>query len=94
MTADILEQATTTPASHDQPDELHYYCCDPDIAMCGANITNCEDLGYTDTSRYDECPMCAHVDDTGLPCPVPGCRGDRTRRIVRAVSRWITGGAA
>lgn len=48
----------------------HYYCCDPDVALCGADISGEEeDVGDDDLEQL--CPMCEVLDDR--PCGAAGC---------------------
>lgn len=46
----------------------HWYCCDPDQAYCGMDLT-----GVPDEPEFDEmCPLCVLADEAGYECP--GCR--------------------
>lgn len=47
----------------------HYYCdCDPNLAFCGQDITDHEDLG--DKEPTDPlCPMCKVLDEVWAYCP-------------------------
>ncbi|MEU8334844.1 hypothetical protein [Micromonospora tulbaghiae] len=45
----------------------HYYCCDDETALCGADLA-----GVPDGPEFDEvCPLCVLVMEEGAPCP--GC---------------------
>jgi hypothetical protein len=62
------------PAAPDATgDVIHLWCCDENISMCGLDITDEPEV----QPEEDEvlCPMCALVEDEGLPCPAPGCPG-------------------
>ncbi len=57
------------PASGDGS-YCHLWCCDPDVALCGADISGeeeCDDPGHV------ICVLCTLAADAGMPCPVPGC---------------------
>jgi hypothetical protein len=57
------------PARSDQDgDVVHLYCCDPDLALCGEDLTD-----HDDNAEGPECPPCAVIDVVDQPCPVPGC---------------------
>jgi hypothetical protein len=69
----VLERPRPTPPVAGA-DPIHLFCCDEDIAMCGADLTD-QDVQERDDDT-PVCPMCALVEDEGLPCPVPECPGD------------------
>lgn len=50
----------------------HLYCCDENVAMCGVDLTDVAEEVFGEDDPL--CPMCALVDETGMPCPVPGCQ--------------------
>ena len=56
---------------NDPGDVDHYYCCDDDIALCGADLTGME---YMDRGPDWDCPLCVLVLDADEPCGVPGCK--------------------
>lgn len=45
----------------------HVYCCDPDTAWCGTDVSDAAEVG-PDTDI--DCVVCAELED--LPCPVCG----------------------
>lgn len=47
----------------------HLFCCNPNIALCGADISDEEDVGDDDLD--DPCPMCELLID--MPCGAAGC---------------------
>jgi hypothetical protein len=73
MSAVALERARAAPPGAGA-DPIHLFCCDEDIAMCGAGLKGEEKQERDDDTPV--CPLCALVEDEGLPCPVPGCPGD------------------
>lgn len=88
MTAATLPDSRPAPTSSGDDDPDHYYCCDPDIAMCGADLTGVDDIG--DDGVVDPlCPLCAYVEDHYLPCPVPGCAGRATGPVERRIRVWL-----
>lgn len=54
-------------------DICHLWCCNEDVAMCGADITGEPPCPHPDDEDCPACPMCSLVEDEALPCPVPGC---------------------
>jgi hypothetical protein len=70
MTAVTLPDSRPAPTSSGD-DADHYYCCDPDIAMCGADLTAV--VENPDMPLEDVCRYCLYIDDEDLPCPVEGC---------------------
>lgn len=68
MSLDLLIVDETRPwsASADDDDLDHLWCCDRDVALCGANITNATDwLGAGDMP--DECVVCHDLEDQICP---------------------------
>ncbi|WUH94609.1 hypothetical protein OG900_33640 [Streptomyces sp. NBC_00433] len=53
------EQATSSDDGLD-----HVYCCDPDIALCGTDISGADFAAFDAAS----CVVCADLDDTDAPC--------------------------
>ncbi len=67
MTAPTASPARTS-LSDDDID--HLYCCDENVAMCGADLTD-----TPDGPEFDEvCRLCLLAEQSGMPCPVPGCQ--------------------
>ncbi|MEV1013737.1 hypothetical protein AB0I89_23590 [Micromonospora sp. NPDC049801] len=68
MATDTLPAPTRSDTQAGDVD--HLWCCVTYVAMCGVDLT-----GVPDASAPTKlCPLCALADDTGMPCPVPGCR--------------------
>jgi hypothetical protein len=55
----------TAPADVD-----HIYCCDEDIAMCGADLSDVPEGEEFPTM----CPTCVAAQAGRVACPVPGCQ--------------------
>jgi hypothetical protein len=51
------------------PDDNHLYCCNPDVSLCGLDISESGELDFADEEC---CPPCLDLDD--LPCG-PACPG-------------------
>ena len=54
----------------DGDDLIHRYCCNPDVALCGTDLSGEDDCEVTDET---ECIVCAHlllVGDCTVTCPV------------------------
>lgn len=54
-------------------DLVHYFCCDPDRAMCGEDLTGAF-VDDGDEDDGDDCQACVDVLDVGEPCGAPLCR--------------------
>lgn len=70
MTTTLTEPDQTRPDA-DDGDLVHFWCCDQNVAMCGADISD-EPL-VPDASAEEVCTLCRIVDDNRWACPVPGC---------------------
>lgn len=68
MTAAVLEQPALT-STGPRDDFHHWWCCDDNVALCGADLTN------VPVTEQEEpiCPACEVVRRTKTPCPVAGC---------------------
>jgi hypothetical protein len=63
------------PASSPAPtagDEIHLWCCDPDRALCGIDLTGHQDEGDAFPDEWI-CAMCAVIDNSDMPCGARGC---------------------
>ena len=49
---------------------VHVVCCDPDTAVCGANVSGQD---WVPNSTETTCRLCALVEAEDLPCGM--CRG-------------------
>jgi hypothetical protein len=68
----IDDRPVTTSAGQDDDDFDHIICCDDNVAMCGRDVTLDE---WSENEENPECPLCTYLWDSGLPCPVAGCKG-------------------
>lgn len=59
------QQARTAGA-----DENHIYCCNPDLALCGADLSQTPEDPDSDTT----CVVCTDLEASAQPCGT-GCRG-------------------
>lgn len=61
------------PPGRDQadPEADHLTCCDPDISMCGLDVSG--QPAVEKVSDDDVCRVCRIHEEYSLPCPVPGC---------------------
>jgi hypothetical protein len=50
----------------------HLWCCRPEVALCGADLSGVEDA---DDQDEPVCQVCAIADAEGMRCPVEGCTG-------------------
>jgi hypothetical protein len=63
--ATAISPAPPAPAGVD-----HIYCCDEDVAMCGADLSDVPEGNEFPTM----CPTCVDAQVRRVACPVPGCR--------------------
>ncbi len=84
----MTTQAKPNPVDlvSDDADVAHDWCCDENVAMCGADLRGAE-VADNDTDVPD-CPMCQVVLVNNWACPVRGCT---LRRRVRDVRDWLRG---
>lgn len=69
MTAATLP--ATQPGSPGVDDPIHAVCCDPDLALCGEDLTGADTVP---TLPLDEaCPTCLIADQINGPCASPTC---------------------
>lgn len=62
----IPEMAPERTTPGDAEDDLdHFYCCDPDVAYCGADISGAYVVMSAEMTNL--CPMCEVLDDTLCP---------------------------
>ena len=63
------QAAPTASRSNRSPDGLdHLYCCDPDTALCGTDISDTPEL-FDDGETT--CVVCADLADDDCTCPTP-----------------------
>lgn len=62
--------APATPAA-DEGDWAHSWCCDPDLSLCGVDISDHEEAPLT--SLDEVCPACIAAFQIGGPCAFAGC---------------------
>lgn len=74
------ERLTTGPGDVD-----HWSCCDPDVALCGFDITDYDEVSNDEMD--DTCPLCAEVYDNDLPCTIPGC--PIRPGVLSRLARWF-----
>jgi hypothetical protein len=63
----------TGPAAGDD-DLVHVVCCNPDLALCGSDVTGTPLAGPGEILDEDNvCPVCLIACDNQLGCSAPGC---------------------
>src|SRR6202008_3029139 len=50
-----------------EDDDSHIFCCDPDRALCGADLTGMRYIG-DDPNEPADCIRCEDIWDAGVPC--------------------------
>ncbi len=59
----------------DSRDPHHAWCCNPDLSLCGLDISHLEEI--TDCSLDEICPTCLAALEIGGPCGAPDCPNRR-----------------
>lgn len=63
MSTELTEQPVDT--GQDEPEVIHFWCCDPEVAWCGALLEG----DYTDEYNYadspTDCALCVLAGQTG-----------------------------
>ena len=59
--------APTPLTSHDAADETHVVCCNPEIALCGSDVSG---TPWVDQDEEATCVVCHDLE--GQPCPSCG----------------------
>jgi hypothetical protein len=72
-----VERLTTGPE-----DVAHWYCCNPDVSLCGLDLGGCEDVDPGPAPA--DCALCADVYASDQPCAAEGCPVGRESR-----ARWF-----
>lgn len=71
MTATLPEALPRTSGDGNPDDPLsHIWCCDENKALCGATLTDAEDVGHD--QRENPCPLCEVIDREIIKCQ-KGC---------------------
>jgi hypothetical protein len=68
---DIIEMPGE-PFTDDGADETHIYCCNPDRALCGEQLTG--RLVAEDEDSDDDCIVCHGLAEMDVPCGALFCR--------------------
>lgn len=55
----------------DETDHSHLYCCDSNLALCGVDLSEGEDV---DGDEPTDCFACVAIDEAGVPCVARFCR--------------------
>lgn len=76
LVPDIEDQVEGAFAGDER--DMHLYCCSPDVALCGVDLSHGEDGEDTDPI---DCIRCEVIHEAGLPCGAPFCR-------LRSAWRW------
>lgn len=71
MSNQTLTKPSFTDDDVNEPD--HVFCeCNPNMSLCGVDLTHVEDSGAWDDTTPNMCPMCVHMNDNNLPCSLCG----------------------
>ncbi len=73
MNTTTLPAPSGTSTDGMDDDFEHLWCCDPDRALCGADLSEDNDVGDADLEA--PCPMCEALEEINLPCGAKGCAG-------------------
>ena len=76
MTDTITAPDTDAVTDEGEDDIIHMWCCDPDVAWCGADISGDPASGYDFSVDPEDCAMCLFADETdSYVCKVCNPRG-------------------
>lgn len=70
----ITAPAPAAPADNGDDNLEHLYCCDENVALCGADLTNATLNHYP--APEDECVVCYTLDDNDPNSPCALCTKD------------------
>ncbi len=70
MSVDIQAEPVVEPFTFDDDDLNHIVCCNPDLALCGADASDAE-WGDIDVEEPDDCVVCRDLE--GGSCGAPFC---------------------
>ncbi|MFE9736154.1 hypothetical protein ACFYO9_37510 [Streptomyces sp. NPDC005863] len=69
MTTTALPQPLITPRSDPNDDVTHLWCCDPNLAMCGEDVSDSPEV---DDGVGQDCVVCVDLSGTTFcDCPHP-----------------------
>lgn len=71
MVTDLLERPVDDLCRADTDGPVHLFCCDDDVAMCGADVSG--ETEVTGTPEEDCCEVCVNKQRLDLPCPDLEC---------------------
>jgi hypothetical protein len=60
------------PAVSGDDDLTHLTCCQPEVAICGADLTDGEDVPAL-ADDEPMCRLCIYADENDVPCPTVSC---------------------
>lgn len=64
-----------TAVTDDGPDLLHVFCCDPDVALCGTDVRDCEVEPPVERSDMSDCVVCLDLEERDGYCQAAHCSG-------------------
>lgn len=71
MTTAVAESlADLVTLAHSNQDLVHYWCCSPDVALCGVDL-----MGHrqVDESTDAMCKLCEYLCTNQMPCASAQC---------------------
>lgn len=69
MTAVISHAEPATRLADTDPDIEHLYCCDPNRAWCGADISAAPEYPDGGAREHLDCALCHMANDASAACP-------------------------
>lgn len=68
LTTPVVESELSTTEN----DLTHMVCCNPNLSLCGVDLTDGEEV--PDPDPLDRCEICENKDRLDLPCGARFCR--------------------
>jgi hypothetical protein len=61
----MLDTAPVPTTTGTRPDITHVYCCNPDMALCGEDLSSQHEVDDDD----QPCVVCSDLEDQECTCP-------------------------
>jgi hypothetical protein len=78
-----VEYAPDVEIADDDDGDVHQFCCDPDRALCGEDMSG---WGFVSNEEPLDCIRCDVIVQAGVPCYARFCRLRRAWRALRGSS--------
>lgn len=76
MTTEILETEPVSTDGDDGDEVQHFWCCDPDMAHCGRDLTGAVDVDSV-AEPMDVCIVCVDLQPVDAESCAVTCKGPK-----------------